>query len=100
MKAMVFSRYGSPDVLELREVEKPAPKDDEVLVRVHAVSLNDWDAGALAGADLVNRLIFGLLRPKPGKQILGSDVAGQVESVGKNVQQFRPGDEAYGDLSG
>ncbi|MDP9177330.1 MAG: NAD(P)-dependent alcohol dehydrogenase [Gemmatimonadota bacterium] len=98
MKAVVFTRYGSPDVLELKEVEKPAPGDDEVLIRVHAVSLNDWDYGALGGTDLVNRLIFGLVRPK--KQILGSDIAGRIEAVGSNVQQFRPGDEVYGDLSG
>lgn len=98
MRAIVFTKYGSPDVLELKEVEKPTPRDDEVLVRVHAVSLNDWDAGALAGADLVNRLIFGLLRPK--KQILGSDIAGRIEAVGKNVVQLKPGDEVFGDLSG
>ncbi len=97
MKAIVFTRYGPPDVLELREVEKPAPRDDEVLIRVHAVSLNDWDWGALHG-DLVNRLIFGLLAPK--KQILGSDVAGRIEAVGKDVRQFRPGDDVFGDLSG
>jgi NADPH:quinone reductase-like Zn-dependent oxidoreductase len=100
MKAVVFTKYGSPDVLELKEVEKPTPRDDEVLIRVHAVSLNDWDFGALGGTDFVNRLIFGLLRPKPRKQILGSDIAGRIEAVGRNVQQFRPGDEVFGDLSG
>ena len=98
MKAIVFRRYGSPDVLESAEVEKPIPGDDQVLVRVHAVSLNDWDVGALSGMDVVNRLIFGLIRPK--KQILGSDVAGRVEAVGRHVQRFKPGDEVYGDLSG
>lgn len=98
MKAIVFTKYGSPDVLELREVEKPVPKDDEVLIRVHAASLNDWDWGALQGIPFVNRLMFGLLRPK--KQILGSDIAGRVEAVGKNVLQFQPGDEVFGDLSG
>ncbi len=98
MKAVVFTKYGSPDVLELKEVEKPTPRDDEVLIRVHAVSLNDWDVGALGGTDLVNRLIFGFLSPK--KQILGSDIAGRIEAVGRNVQQFRPGDEVFGDLSG
>lgn len=100
MEAVVFTEYGSPDVLELKEVRKPTPKDDEVLIRVHAVSLNDWDYGALAGTDFVNRVIFGLRRPKPEKQILGSDVAGRIEAVGRSVQQFRPGDEVYGDLSG
>ncbi len=98
MKAAVFTRYGSPDVLSIREVERPTPKDDEVLIKVAAASLNDWDCGALDGASLVNRLIFGLLRPK--KQILGSDVAGRIEAVGKNVLQLRPGDEVFGDLSG
>lgn len=98
MKAIVFTKYGSPDVLELKEVEKPTPKDDEVLIRVHAVALNDWDWDALRGTTFVNRLIFGLLKPK--KQILGSDVAGRIEAVGKNVLQFQPGDEVFGDLSG
>ena len=100
MKAVVFERYGSPDVLELKEVEKPAPADDEVLVRVHAASLNDWDHGAMLGGDLVNRLLFGLRRPKPTRQILGSDVAGRVEAVGRNVKKFQVGDAVFGDLSG
>lgn len=99
MKAIVFTRYGSPDVLELREVDKPAPQDDEVLIRVHAASLNDWDWQALRGT-FVNRLIFGLFKPKPQKQILGSDIAGRIEAVGRNVRQFQPGDEVFGDLSG
>lgn len=98
MKAIVFRKYGSPDVLESAEVEKPTPRDDQVLVRVLAASLNDWDCGALHGKDFVNRLIFGLIRPK--KQILGSDIAGRVEAVGKGVLRFRPGDEVFGDLSG
>jgi len=98
MKAIVFTKYGSPDVLELKEVEKPTPQDDEVLIRVHAASLNDWDWGALHGTPFVNRLMFGLLKPK--KQILGSDIAGRIEAVGKNVLQFQPGDEVFGDLSG
>lgn len=98
MKAMVFTRYGSPDVLEWKDVERPTPKDDEVLIRVHAASLNDWDWGALQGDSFVNRLIFGLLKPK--KQILGSDIAGRIEAVGKQVHKLRPGDEVFGDLSG
>jgi NADPH:quinone reductase-like Zn-dependent oxidoreductase len=98
MKAVVYTRYGSPDVLQLKEVEKPTPKDNEVLVRVYAVSLNDWDWCLLQGTPFVNRLSCGLLRPK--KRILGSDIAGRIEAVGKNAKQFKPGDEVFGDLSG
>ena len=98
MKAIVFTRYGSPDALEMKDVAKPIPRDDQVLVKVHAASLNDWDLEALGGSQLVNRLIFGLLSPK--KQILGSDIAGRIESVGSNVRRFQPGDEVFGDLSG
>lgn len=97
MKAIVFTKYGTPDVLELKEVDKPIPKDDEVLIKVCAVSINDWDWGLLQG-DFINRLLSGLLKPK--KKILGSDIAGRIEAVGKNVKQFQPGDEVFGDLSG
>ena len=96
MKAIVFTKYGSPDVLQLREVAKPTPKDDEVLIKVHAASINDWDWGLLQGTPFVNRLFYGLLKPKV--QILGCDIAGQIEAVGKNVEQLQPGDEVYGDL--
>lgn len=98
MRAIVFTRYGSPDVLELREVPKPIPRDDEVLIRVHATSLNDWDWEAMRGTPFVNRLFFGLFEPR--KRILGSDIAGRIEEVGGSVQRFRPGDEVFGDLSG
>jgi NADPH:quinone reductase-like Zn-dependent oxidoreductase len=98
MKAIVYKKYGTPDVLELKEIDKPTPKDDEVLVRVHAVSINDWDWQLLLGIPFINRLINGLLKPKKG--ILGSDIAGHIEAVGKNVKRFQPGDEVYGDLSG
>jgi NADPH:quinone reductase-like Zn-dependent oxidoreductase len=98
MKAVVFTRYGSPDVLELKEVEKPAPGEEGVLVRVHAASLNDWDWAALHGVPRVNRYLFGIRSPK--KQILGSDIAGRIEAVGRNVRKLRPGDEVFGDLSG
>jgi NADPH:quinone reductase-like Zn-dependent oxidoreductase len=98
MKAVVFTRYGTPDVLRLRDVARPTPKDDEVLVGVRAVSINDWDWQALQGTPFVNRLTFGLRRPK--KQILGSDIAGRVEAVGKNVKRFQRDDEVFGDLSG
>jgi NADPH:quinone reductase-like Zn-dependent oxidoreductase len=96
MLALVYDKYGSTDVLEIREVRKPIPKKNEVLVKVHAVSINDWDWGLLQGEG-VNRLIGGLFRPK---KILGSDVAGRVESAGQEVKRFKPGDAVYGDLSG
>jgi len=98
MKAIVYTQYGPPDVLQLKEVDKPIPQDDEVLIQVHAVSINDWDWGLLQGTPFVNRLENGLRKPK--KKILGSDIAGRIEAVGKNVEKFRPGDEVFGDLSG
>ena len=97
MKAIVCQKYGPPDVLQLKEVEKPVPKDNEVLIKVHAASVNDWDWGLLRGKPFMNRLIFGLLNPKD--KILGGDIAGRVEAVGRNVKQFQPGDEVFGDLS-
>jgi NADPH:quinone reductase-like Zn-dependent oxidoreductase len=96
MKAVVMERYGTPDVLELRDLAKPTPKADEVLVRVHAASINDWDWGLLQGTPFVNRMISGLFTPKV--QILGGDIAGRVETVGGDVKAFVPGDEVYGDL--
>jgi NADPH:quinone reductase-like Zn-dependent oxidoreductase len=97
LKAVVYTKYGGPEVLQIKEVEKPTPGDDEVLVKVHAVSVNDWDFGKLDGS-LFNRLLSGFSKPK--HQILGSDIAGRVEVVGKNVTKFHQGDEVYGDLSG
>ena len=97
MKAIIYTKYGGPEVLEIKETEKPSPNDDEVLVKVHAVSLNDWDFGLLKG-DFVNRILNGLRKPK--RQILGSDIAGRIEAVGKNINKFKAGDEVYGDLSG
>jgi NADPH:quinone reductase-like Zn-dependent oxidoreductase len=96
LKAIVYTKYGGPEVLQLKEIEKPFPKDDEVLIKVHAVSINDWDFGLLEG-DFINRLLNGLLKPK--RKILGSDIAGRIEAVGKNVTRFKTGDEVYGDLS-
>jgi NADPH:quinone reductase-like Zn-dependent oxidoreductase len=98
MKAVVFTQYGSPEVLSLAEVETPVPGAGEVLVKVCAVSINDWDWGLLRGVPLVNRVLNGLLRPK--RHILGSDIAGTVEAVGGNVTRFQPGDAVFGDLSG
>jgi NADPH:quinone reductase-like Zn-dependent oxidoreductase len=97
MKAIVFTKYGTTEVLELKEIDKPIPKEDEVLIKVYAVSINDWDLGLLQG-DPINRLLNGLFKPKI--KILGSDIAGRVEEVGKNVKKFQPADEVYGDLSG
>jgi NADPH:quinone reductase-like Zn-dependent oxidoreductase len=98
MRAIEFRRYGGPDALELVEFDRPTPAAGEVLVRVHAVSINDWDLGLLRGAPVVNRLQFGLFNP--GRRIVGSDIAGQVEAMGRDVEAFRPGDLVYGDLSG
>ena len=97
MKAIVYTKYGGPEVLQIKEIEKPYPKDDEVLIKVYAASINDWDWGLLHG-DFINRLLNGFLKPK--KKILGSDIAGRIEAIGKNVNQFKTGDEVYGDLSG
>ena len=98
MRAIVFREYGSPAILVMAAIPRPVPKRDEVLVRVRAVSINDWDWEALQGAPLMNRLMFGLF--KPTKQVLGSDVAGVIEALGQDVRQFRVGDEVFGDLSG
>jgi NADPH:quinone reductase-like Zn-dependent oxidoreductase len=97
MKAIVFEQYGGPEVLTLKDIPKPTPKENEVLIKVHAVSLNDWDYGML-GDDLFNRMLTGFSKPRI--QILGSDVAGVVESVGMKVTKFTAGDAVYGDLSG
>jgi len=98
MKAIVFTQYGSPDGLELKDVPRPEPKDDEVLIRIHASSVNSWDWEYLNGTPFINRLMFGILRPKPGKQRLGADIAGTVEESGSRVTRFRQGDEVFGDL--
>jgi len=97
MKAIVYEKYGPPEVLQLKEVEKPTPTDNEVLIEVHAASVNDWDWGLLRGKPFVIRLLFGLLKPKI--KILGVDIAGRVEAAGRNTMQFQPGDDVYGDIS-
>lgn len=97
MKAIVLTKYGAPDVLQLKEVAKPTPKDNEVLIKIHAASVNDWDWGLTRGKPFYIRLLCGLRTPK--FNIPGVDIAGQVEAVGKNVKTFQPGDEVYGDLS-
>jgi NADPH:quinone reductase-like Zn-dependent oxidoreductase len=95
MKAIVHHNYGSPDILKLEEVAKPTPTDDEVLIKVHAVSINGSDWEGLTGRPLYARL--GGLR-KPNYRILGSDIAGRVEAAGKNIQQFQPSDEVFGEM--
>jgi NADPH:quinone reductase-like Zn-dependent oxidoreductase len=97
MKAIVHHKYGSPDVLELREIDKPGVTDDEVLVRVHASSVNPAEWYAMTGL-FVARMGAGLLKPKNTR--LGVDFAGVVEAVGGNVKQFRPGDEVFGGRNG
>ena len=97
MKAIRYCEYGSPDdVLKLEEVEKPTPNDNQILVRVRAVSLRFFDGGMLQGG--VGRLVFGLRKPK--NTIPGSDFAGSVEAVGANVTEFKPGDEVFGVRAG
>jgi NADPH:quinone reductase-like Zn-dependent oxidoreductase len=96
MKAMVYTKFGPPDVLQLREVEKPVPKDNEILIKVHAASANAYDWRHLRADPFLMRLMGGgLLKPK--HKILGADMAGQVEAVGADVKQFQPGDEVFGD---
>ncbi|MBY0148219.1 NAD(P)-dependent alcohol dehydrogenase [Neobacillus niacini] len=97
MKAIITKKYGPPDVLELTEVENPIPNDNQVLVRVHAASLNYGNLVLLKGKPFLARFAFGLLKPK--YSIPGGDIAGQVEAVGKDVTQFQIGDEVFGDLS-
>ena len=98
MKAIVYEKYGPPEVLQLEEVEKPTPEDDEVLVEIHAASVNSADMTMSRGEPFMVRLWSGLLKPK--NTILGADIAGRVEAIGRNVKQFQPGDEVFGDISG
>ena len=96
MKAIVYTKYGPPDVLSLEEIQKPTPGDDEVLVEIHASSVNSGNLTAVAGTPLVGRLWTGLREPKD--KIPGGDLAGRVEAVGRNVKQLQPGDEVFGDI--
>jgi NADPH:quinone reductase-like Zn-dependent oxidoreductase len=98
MKAIVYEKYGAPDVLSLREVDRPVVTDDAVLVRVHAASINALDWHFMRGEPFIARMAFGLFKPKA--RFLGVDVAGKVEAVGKNVTQFHAGDEVFGSCTG
>jgi NADPH:quinone reductase-like Zn-dependent oxidoreductase len=94
MKAIVQVQYGLPDVLQLKDIDKPVAGDDEVLVRVRAAAVNIGDWHLLRGVPYAMRLVFGVLKPR--REIPGLDIAGQVELTGRNVKRFRPGDEVFG----
>ncbi len=94
MQAIVQNEYGSPDVLELKEIDKPLVKEDDVLIRVHAAAVNTADWLVMRGQPYFLRMIYGLRKPRNG--VRGTDVAGKVEAVGKNVEQLQPGDEVFG----
>ncbi len=99
MRAIVYTEYGSPDVLQLKDVEEPTPKDDEVLIKIYAASVNQYDWHSLtADIFLIRVMGGGLLKPKYTR--LGADIAGRVEAVGRNVKQFQPGDEVFGMVQG
>ncbi|MGK7933016.1 MAG: NAD(P)-dependent alcohol dehydrogenase [Microcystaceae cyanobacterium] len=97
MKAIVLTQYGSSDALKLQDVEKPTPKEGEVLVKIHATAINDWDWCVMRGKPFYIRLLCGLF--KPNIPILGAEIAGYVETVGQNVTQFQLGDAVYRDIS-
>ncbi|MEO2074010.1 MAG: NAD(P)-dependent alcohol dehydrogenase [Bacillus sp. (in: firmicutes)] len=98
MKAVVSNKYGPPEVLQLTELDTPVPKDNQVLVKIHAASLNFGNLVLLKGEPFLARFAFGLTKPK--YSIPGGDIAGRVDAVGKDVKHFQPGDEVFGDLSG
>lgn len=97
MNAIVVTRYGSPEVLQLKEVAKPEPGDKEVLIKVRATAVNDWDWCYVRGKPYLYRLMFGLAKPRV--TVLGAEVAGTVEAAGTRVTKFQPGDHVYGDIS-
>ena len=94
MQAIIYTTYGSPDVLQLTEVDKPTPQDNQVLVKIYAASANPLDWHRMRGAPFLARLDGGLRKPKDSR--LGADLAGRIEAVGSSVTQFQPGDEVFG----
>ncbi len=98
MKAIVLTKYGSPDGLKLVVIPQPVPKTNEVLVEVHAASINSWDWEIVKGTPFVNRMTFGLFKPKKNV-ILGCDIAGMVVALGGNVKRLKVGDKVFGDIS-
>lgn len=97
MKAIIYRKYGSADVLEFKEVDKPVPKDDEVLIEVRAAALNRGDWRMMRGKPFIARMAGGLFKPR--NPILGADVAGKIDAVGRSVRRFKPGDEVFGDIT-
>lgn len=97
MKALVFTKYGSPEILQLKEITKPTPKENEVLVKIHATAVNDYDWSMIRGKPYLYRLLFGLLKPK--HQIPGMELSGTIEALGTNAKSFKVGDAVYGDIS-
>jgi NADPH:quinone reductase-like Zn-dependent oxidoreductase len=99
MKAVVYTDYGPPDVLQIRDIKKPVPTDDQVLIKVHAAAVNPYDWHFIRGTPYIMRMMIGGLR-KPKDPRVGVDYAGTIEAVGKNVTQFKPGDEVFGNRNG
>jgi len=97
MRALIFTKYGSPDVLQLKEIAKPTPKENEVLVKIHATAVNDYDWSMIRGKPYLYRLLFGILKPK--HQIPGMELSGIIEALGTNAKSFKVGDAVYGDIS-
>lgn len=97
MRALVYTKYGSPEVLQLKEIAKPTPKENEVLVKIHATAVNDYDWSMIRGKPYLYRLLYGILKPK--HQIPGMELAGTIEALGTNADSFKIGDAVYGDIS-